>query len=238
MLAAATGELHLIIPIWGGIALVLAGAAYLVLGTVQPRLFDVLSMTVMGCMAGLVACPWLPLWQPAVVILGGLALGGLTAFFRNVCHAVLSALVLAGVLATLAALAVGPRGFASYLAVNQSNRSYAIQVSGPNLVCDPVLAAALTGILAGATVAIVRFAFSERLITTAQGAALLAGGVASLATRYRGEGQLPVSAAYPLTLSALWLCLVVIGMVAQAALARRRAEWREGADAPADFGQP
>jgi hypothetical protein len=234
MLAAATGELHLVIPAWGSIVLIAVGAMYLVFGATWPRLFDVLSMTVAGCMIGLLAHPWVPLWQPAVVITGGLVLGGLTAFFRNVCHAVLAALVLAAVLATLAALAVGARGFADYLAVNLSNRSYCVQISGPNLACDPVLAAGLTGLLIGATVAAARFAFSQRLVTSAQGAALVAAGLVAAVAGYRGDGAPSLGNTYPLTLSALWLCLVVIGLVAQAAIAKRP-QWDGDSDLPPDL---
>jgi len=237
MLAAATGELHMAVPDWGSVALVLAGVAYLVYGSAWLRLFDVLSMTVLGCMVGLVACPWVPLWQPLVIILGGLVLGGLTAFFLNVCHALLSAAVLAAVMANLAALAVGPRGYVSYLALNLSNRSYSVQISGPNLACDAVLAAGVVGLLAGATVAVWRFAFSGRLITSAQGAALVVFGLASLITTYRGEGQPAVVTAFPLTVGALWLCLVVIGLLAQAEIARRREQWQEP-DLPEELEEP
>jgi len=237
LLAATTGELRLAVPDWGSVLLALVGLAYLMFGSARPRLFDVLSMTVLGCMVGLVACPWIPLWQPAVIILGGLVLGGLAALFRNVCHALLSAAVMAGVLASLAALAVGTRGFVSYLAVNLSNRSYSVQISGPNLTCDPVLAAGVVGLLAGATVAVWQLAFSGRLITSAQGAALLVFGMASLITAYRGEGQPSVATAFPLTVGALWLCLVVIGLLAQTEIARRRSQWEEP-DLPPDLEEP
>jgi hypothetical protein len=237
LLAATTGELRLAVPDWGSVLLALVGLAYLMFGSARPRLFDVLSMTVLGCMVGLVACPWIPLWQPAVIIIGGLVLGGLAALFRNVCHALLSAAVMAGVLASLAALAVGPRGFVSYLAVNLSNRSYSVQISGPNLACDPVLAAGVVGLLAGATVAVWQLAFSGRLTTSAQGAALIVAGMASLITTYRGEGQPSVATAFPLTVGALWLCLVVIGLLAQAEVARRRSQWEE-TDLPPDLEEP
>jgi len=237
MLAATAGELRLAVPDWGSVLLALVGIGYLVFGTAWPRLFDVLSMTVLGCMVGLVVCPWVPLWQPAVIIIGGLVLGAVTAFFRNVCHALLSAMVMAGVLASLAALAVGPRGFVSYLAVNLSNRSYSVQISGPNLACDPVLAAAVVGLLAGATVAVWRLAFSGRLITSAQGAALIVFGLASLITTFRGEGQPSVATAFPLTIGALWLCIVVIGLLAQAEIARRRSQWEEP-ESPGELEEP
>ena len=238
MLAAATGELHLAIPWWGSIALMVVGVMYLVFGATWPRLFDVLSMTVLGCMVGLVAHPWVPLWQPLVVIIGGLVLGGLTAFFRNICHALLSAAAMAAILAYLAALALGERGFTSYLAINLSIPRYSWLLPGPNLACDPVLAAGLTGLLAGVTMAVWQFPFSERLVTCAQGAALLTGGLASLITSYRGEGQPSLSAAYPLTLSALWLCLVVIGLVAQSAIAKQRSRWGEEPDVPPGLDEP
>ena len=237
MLAETTGELRLVIPAWGGIVLAMVGVAYIILGTWWPRPLDVLSMTVLGCMVGLVACAWVPLAKPVVIIIGGLILGGLMAFFRNVCHAILSAVVLATVLATLAALAAGARGFTSYLVLNLSNRSYSIQLSGPNLACDPVLAACLAGLLVGTAVAIGRFAFSERLVTCVQGAGLVVIGLASVVSAYRGEGGRSLAAAFPLTLSVLWLCLVVIGLIAQGVLARRHAEsdeWDGEADVPDD----
>jgi len=220
MLAATTNELRLAIPIWGNLAFALVGVAYLVLGGRWPRFFDVLSMTVLGCLMGLAASAWLPLSQPIIIIVGGLVLGGLMAFFRNVCHAVLAAIVAAVALAHLAALAVGPRGFASYLALNLANRAYSIQVTSLNLACDAVLAAGVTGLLVGATVAVIRFAFSERLVTSVQGASLLVFNLASVASKYRGEGQPSLAATFPLTLGACWLCLVVIGLIAQAAAAR------------------
>jgi len=237
LLAAATGNLRLAVPDWGCAVLVGAGLVYLVFGSAWPRLFDVLSMTVLGCMVGLLACPWVPLWQPAVVIIGGLMLGGLTALLRNIFHALLSAAVVAAILASLAALAVGPRGFVSYLAMNFSNHSYSVQISGPDLACDPVLAAAVVGLLAGATVAVWKFAFSGRLITSAQGAALIVFGLASLITTYRGEGQPSVATTFPLTVGALWLCLVVIGLLAQAEVARRREQWQEP-ESPGELEEP
>jgi len=206
MLAEITGELRLTIPAWGSVLLLLLGAAYLVFGTRWPRLFDVLSMTVLGCVAGL------------------------TALFRRISHAVLAALVLAGVLANLAALAVGPGGFASYLVVSLSKGGYSVQLSGPNLARDPVLAASLAGLLVGTTIAVWRFQFSERLVTCAQGAALVLFGAASLVTEYRGGERPSLATAFPLTLSVLWLCLVVIGLLAQAALARRWEQWYGAAD--------
>jgi hypothetical protein len=236
MLAEITGELRLIIPAWGSVLLLLLGAAYLVFGTRWPRLFDVLSMTVLGCVAGLVACVWIPLVEPLVVIIGGVILGGLTALFRRISHAVLAALVLAGVLANLAALAVGADGFASYLVVSLSKGGYSVQLSGPNLARDPVLAASLAGLLVGTTIAVWRFQFSERLVTCAQGAALVLFGAASLVTEYRGGERPSLAATFPLTLSVLWLCLVVIGLLVQAALARRWEQWYGAADSSEEPG--
>jgi hypothetical protein len=224
MLAAATGELHLLIPVSGAIVLVVLGAAYLGFGTLLPRLFAVLSMTVVGCAVGMVASAWVPLAQPVVVIAGGLLLGGLTAFFQNISQTVLTAVVLAAVLATLAALVVGPAGFVSYLVVNTSDASYSILISGPNLSRDPILAAALTGLLAGATVAVVRFQFSRSLATVVQGAAVILVGIVELVPSTRG-GHGSVGADYPLTLTACWLCLVAIGLVSQRAIVRYKQTW-------------
>ena len=226
MLATAIGDVRMAIPIWGSIVLTLVGAAYLVLGMRWRRFFDVLSMTILGSIVGLAACAWVPLAQPLVIVAGGLVFGGLTAFFRNVCHAILAAVVFAVVLATLAALAVGPRGFASYLAINVSSRSYSIQLSGPNLACDAVLAAGLAGVLAGVTISAARFQLSERLLMSVEGAALMVIGLAAIVSAWRGEGGPSVATAFPLTLGVFWLCLVVIGLVVQGALERRRKEWR------------
>jgi len=222
--------LRLAIPAWGSILLAFLGAACLVLGGRWPRLFGVLSMTVLGCLIGLVACVWVPLAQPLVVIIGGLLLGGLTAFFRKVSHVVLVAVVLAVIFSTLAALAVGSGGFASYLVVSLSQRAYSIQVSGPDLACDPVLAAGLVGLLLGATVAVARFHFSEQLVLGAQGAALIVLGAAGLLATGSGEELSSLATAFPLSLSAAWLCLLVIGMVIQQALTRWSAEDEETAE--------
>jgi hypothetical protein len=230
MLAATTGELRLVIPAWGCILLAGVGAVYLLVGSRWPRVFNVLSMTVLGCIVGMVVSSWIPLVQSFVIILGGLILGGLTAFLRNVMHAVLSAIVLSAVLATLASLAVGQGGFTSYLVLNVSGRSFSTQISGPNLASDPVLAACLTGLLIGATVAIAWPRFNPRLVTAAQGAALVLVGLAEIISAYRGEGQPSLARAFPLTLSACWLCLVAIGLVAQRALARPEQQW----DSPPD----
>ena len=64
MIAETTGELRLVIPAWGGIILAAIGIAYIILGTWWPRPLDVLSMTVLGCLVGLVACAWVPLAKP------------------------------------------------------------------------------------------------------------------------------------------------------------------------------
>jgi len=234
MLAATTGELRLVVPMWGSILIAVLGAVYLVIGGRWPRLFDVLSMTVLGCAIGLVACAWVPLAQPLVIIIGGVILGGLTAFFRPVSHAVLAGIVLAAVFATLAALAVGRDGFTSYLVVSASDRSFSTQVRGPSLACDPVLAAGLVGLLAGATIAVARFQFSQRLTPCVQGAGLIVVGMGNFLTAWRGENTPSLATAFPLTLAALWLCLVVIGLIAQSALARPQAPGDETADEPAE----
>jgi hypothetical protein len=225
MLAAAAGELQLLIPVWGAILLVMLGVAYLGLGTMLPRLFAVLSMTVVGCAVGMVAAAWVPLAQPIVVIVGGLVLGGLTAFFQNIAQAVLTAVVLASVLATLAAFIVGPAGFVSYLAVNASGAGYSMQISGPNLARDPILAAALTGLLAGATIGIIRIQFSRSLATVTQGAAVILVGLVELVPATRGGGRGMVATDYPLTLTACWLCLAVIGLVCQRAITKYKQAW-------------
>ena len=220
MLGSTMGELRLVIPVWGCIPVAGLGVVYLLLGSRWPRVFNVLSMTVLGCIVGMVVASWVPLAQPIVIIIGGLVLGGLTAFLRDVMHAVLAATVLAAVLATLAALAVGQGGFTSYLVLNVSGRSFSTQISGPNLASDPVLAAALTGLLIGATAAVAWPRFNQRLTSAAQGAAILLIALVQIITACRGEAQPSLALAYPLTLSASWLCLVAIGLVAQPALAR------------------
>jgi hypothetical protein len=233
MLALTTGEFRLDIPVWGCILLAGVGVVYLVLGSRWPRLFNVLSMTVLGCIIGMVAASWIPLAQPIVIIMGGLVLGGLTAFFRNVMHAVLSAIVLGAVLSTLVALAVGQGGFTSYLVLNLSGKSFSMQICGPNLSRDLVLAAALTGLLIGATVAVGWLRFSQRLTAAAQGAGLILIALVEIITAYRGEGQPSLALAYPLTLSACWLCLVAIGLVAQRAMARPQEEGDDALDGDA-----
>jgi len=219
MLAAATGELNLMIPLWGSVLVALVGVVYLVFGSRWPRLFDVLSMTVLGCTAGLQASEWVPLWQPLVVVAGGIALGGLTAFFRTVAHAVLAGLVLAAIFAHLAALALGPGGFASYLVFAVPDSTYSMQMSGPNLGEDAVLAASLVGLALGAGVAVMRFGFSERLVTSAQGAALLVLAAIHVAGLYREPAPPLLTQTFPLTLAAGWVCLVGIGLAAQRAVA-------------------
>ena len=225
MIASATGQMRLVIPAWGSILLVGVGVVYLVLGTRWPRLLNVLSMTFLGCIVGMVLSLWIPLGQPLVIVIGGVLLGGLSAFFRNVAHAVLGAVVLAVVLSTLAANCLGEGGYASYLVLNLSDKSYSTQWPGPNLARDPILAAFLTGSLIGATVAVVRLRFSRRLVTSAQGAALILVGVVELITGIRGAGRTLLAADYPMTLSACWLCLVAIGLVIQQTLQRRDEQW-------------
>jgi len=219
MLAAATGELNLVIPFWGSVLLALVGVVYLVFGSRWPRLFDVLSMTVFGCAVGFHVSQWVPVWQPLVIVAGGLALGGLTAFFRTMAHAVLAGLVLAAIFAHLAALALGPGGFASYLVFVVPDRSYSMQMSGPNLSEDAVLAASLAGLVLGASVAVTRFGFSERLVTSAQGAALLVLAAIHVTGLYREAASPSLTQTFPLTLAAGWVCLVGIGLAAQRAVA-------------------
>lgn len=140
--------------------------------------------------------------------------GGLTAFFRTVAHGVLAAVVIGMALASLAGLMAGADGFASYLVVDLSERTYSIQVHGPNLANDAVLAAWLTGLLAGGAVALMRFRFSEWLVTSAQGAGLIVFAFAQLVVRRLPE----FIATHPLTLAASWLCLAVIGIAVQRAI--------------------
>ena len=225
MLAVATTQTRFIIPVWGFILLMGLGVVYLVLGTRWPRLFTVLSMTVLGCVVGMVASQWIPLAQPLVIVIGGLLIGGLSAFFRNVAHAVLTSVILAAALALAAAFAIGEKGFTSYLVLNFADKSYSAPWPGPNLARDPVLAALLTGLLVGATVAVTRFRFSLALATAAQGAALILLGLLEILTACLGEGRPSLAYDYPLTVCACWLCLVGIGLVIQRALARRDEAW-------------
>ena len=225
MIASTTGQTQLVIPAWGSIILVGVGVVYLVLGTRWPPLFNVLSMTFLGCVLGMVLSLWVPLGQPLVIIIGGVLLGGLTAFLRNVTHAVLTALVLAAVFSTLTANCLGEEGYGSYLVLNVSDHRYSTQWSGPNLTLDPVLAAFLTGLLVGATVAVARVRFSRRLVASAQGAALILVGLSELVAGLRGAGQPSVAGAYPITLSAGWLCMVAIGLVVQRTLEQHDEQW-------------
>jgi hypothetical protein len=224
MLAAAVAESHRI-PLWGAILLALLGVAYLGLGLVLPRLLTVLSMTVAGCVFGMTLSSWLPLSPVIVVIAGGLVVGGLAAFFQKISHAVLVAVVLASVLATLTALVVGPTAFVPYIARAASSTTDASQISGPDLSRDPVLAAALTGLLIGATVAATRFQFSRTLVTAAQGAALILLGLVELVRMTRTTGGSSLGVDYPLTLSACWMCLTAIGLVTQRAVDRYKQSW-------------
>ncbi len=225
MMASATSQMQPVIPPWGSIVLVGVGAVYLVLGTRWPRLFNVLSMTFLGCMLGMVLSPWIPLVQPLVIVIGGVVLGGASAFLRNVAHAVLSAVVLAAVFATLVANCLGEEGYGSYLVLNLSDSSYSTQWRGPDLGRDPILAASLTGLLVGATVAVARVRFSRRLATSAQGAAVILVAFTELAAAVRGPGEVSLATAYPMTLSACWLCLVAIGLIVQRTLEQRDEQW-------------
>ena len=225
MMASATSQMQPVIPPWGSIVLVGVGAVYLVLGTRWPCLFNVLSMTFLGCMLGMVLSSWIPLVQPLVIIIGGVVLGGASAFLRNVAHAVLSAVVLAAVFATLVANCLGEEGYGSYLVLNLSDSSYSTQWRGPDLGRDPVLAASLTGLLVGATVAVARIRFSRRLATSAQGAAVMLVAFTELAAAVRGPGEVSLATAYPMTLSACWLCLVAIGLIVQRTLEQRDEQW-------------
>ena len=218
MLAAAASDLRLSVPAWGSILIIGTGAVYLVLGTRWPRLFNVLSMTVLGCVVGMVASSWIPLSQPLVVILGGLVLGGLAALFRNVTHAVLAGVVLAAVFATLAALAMGEQGWATYFVLNPSDTSFSIRIHGPNLGRDGILAAGLTGLLAGATLAVASLRISRRVVTSAQGAAMVLIGLVELVSVWRGEGRPALAAEFPLTLVACWFCITAIGLLIQRTL--------------------
>jgi len=225
MMASATSQMQPVIPPWGSIVLVGVGVVYLVLGARWPRLFNVLSMTFLGCMLGMVLSPWIPLVQPLVIIIGGVVLGGASAFLRNVAHAVLSAVVLAAVFATLVANCLGEEGYGSYLVLNLSDSSYSTQWRGPDLGRDPILAASLTGLLVGATVSVARVRFSRRLATSAQGAAVMLVAFTELAAAVRGPGEVSLATAYPMTLSACWLCLVAIGLIVQRTLEQRDEQW-------------
>lgn len=217
-LAEAAVPVRLSVPPWGGVMLAVVGAAYLLLGSRAARIFDVLSMTLLGCAVGLALSAHVPLNQSLLVILSGIALGGLTAFFRTVAHGILSALVMGITLATFAALAIGPEGFAPYLEKDVESGGFAILFTGPNLTADPVLAAGLAGLLGGAAVASLKWRMSERLITSAQGAGLVVWGLVQVVRLWRGAGAESLVASYPLTLGASWVCLTAIGMAAQKAL--------------------
>jgi len=208
------------IPVWGCILLLGLAAAYLVLGSVWSRLFDVLSMTFLGCVAGLVISPWVPLRQALVITAGGVLVGGLAALVRGPAHAVLTALVLAAVLAVLVGNIVGPTGFTSYLVVSLSEEGYSTQWRAPNLRCDAVLAAVVTGLLVGSALALGWRRLSRRLVTSAQGAALVLVATVELAGTYQGPGRPPVTETYPLTLTAAWVSLVAIGMRIQQGVER------------------
>jgi hypothetical protein len=219
LLEQTARELQLLSPLWGGILLAAVGLAYLVLGSRWPRLFDVLSLTVLGCTAGLQASEWVPLWQPLVIVAGGIAVGGLAALFRRVGHGVLAALVLGIIFAHLAALAVGPDGFARYLVFQVSGGTAWMPLRAPDLSCDPVLAAGLAGLVVGAAVAVLRFPLSERLATSAQGAAVIVlAGVHIVEALQAAPGSAPLADRFPLTLAAAWVCLSGVGLAAQRAV--------------------
>ena len=224
-LAATTEMMRLSIPPWGCILLIGAGAVYLVLGARWPRLFDVLSMTFLGCVIGLVVSQWVPLAQPLVIATGGVAVGGLSAAFRTVAHAVLASVMLAAVASTLVALIVGDAGFTSYLAVNLSDTSYSTQWSAPNLAHDAVLAAVVTGLLAGSALALGHPRLSRRLVPSAQGAALVLLGVTEWVRAAGDPGRLSLAADYPLTLTAGWVCLLVIGLRIQRSVQEASGDW-------------
>jgi len=233
-LASATEVMRLVIPPWGCILLVGVGAVYLVMGARWSRLFDVLSMTFLGCVVGLFVSQWVPLAQPLVIAAGGVALGGLSAVFRGVAHAVLASVMLAAVASVLVGLIVGDEGYTSYLVVNLSDTSYSTQWSAPNVANDTVLAAAVTGLLAGAAVALGHRGLSRRLVTSAQGAALLLLGVTELWGAWRGEGRPSLAAEYPLTLTAGWVCLLAIGLRVQHAVERALQPWDRREDAESE----
>ena len=233
-LAAATEVMRLVIPPWGCILLIGAGAVYLVLGARWPRLFDVLSMTFLGCVVGLVVSQWVPLAQPLVIAAGGVVVGGLSAVFRTVAHAVLASVMLAAVASTLVALIVGDEGFTSYLAVNLSDTSYSTQWSAPNLAHDAVLAAVVTGLLAGSALALAHRRLSRRLVPSAQGAALILLGVTACVGAWRAPGRPSLATEYPLTLAAGWVCLLVIGLRIQRSVQEISGAWEAADDAGHD----
>lgn len=235
-LAAATEVMRLVIPPWGCILLLGVGAVYLVLGARWPRLFDVLSMTFLGCVIGLVVSQWVPLAQPLVIALGGVVLGGLSAVFRGVAHAVLASVMLAAVASMLVGLIVGDEGFTSYLAVNLSDTSYSTQWSAPNVAHDAVLAAVVTGLLAGAALALAHRRLSRRLVTSAQGAALILLGVTELVGAWRAQGRPSLATDYPLTLTAAWACLLVIGLQIQRAVEQASGDWDAAEETGHDEG--
>lgn len=230
MLAAATMELRLVIPTWGDALLMAVGSGYLVVGGRWPRLFDVFSMTVIGCVVGLVVGNWVPLHPAIVISAAGIVVGGLAALFRNVGHAVLTGIVLAAAFSVLAAMAVGADGFASYLVTDVSAKSYAMRIYAPNLANDAVLAGAGGPADRGGdrrpAVLLQRPAGDER-----KGAALVLLGATQLIGQYRGGDQPPLAEVYPLTLAASWMCLVAIGLAAQAGMA----EWTARREAAAQI---
>jgi len=216
----ATEQMRLVIPPWGCVLLLGVGTVYLIVGSRWSRLFTVLSMTFLGCVLGLVVSQWVPLVQPLVIAVGGVVVGGLAALFRDIAQAILTSLVLGAVLTVLAGLVVGDEGFTSYLVLNLSDTSYSTQWSAPNLTHDAVLAAFLTGLLAGAAVGLGRPRISRRLTAAGQGAALVLVGVTELVGAWRSPAQPSLASLYPLTLTASWVCLTVIGMGIERAVER------------------
>lgn len=235
-LAAAIEVMRLVIPPWGCILLLGVGAVYLILGARWPRLFDVLSLTFLGCIFGLVVSQWVPLAQPLVIAAGGVVLGGLSAVFRSVAHTVLASMTLAAVASVLVALIVGDAGFTSYLALNLSDTSYSTQWSAPNVAHDAVLASVVTGLLGGASLALARPRLSRRLVTSAQGAALILLGLTELVGAWQGQGQASLPTEYPMTLSAGWVCLVAIGLHVQKVVERVFHTWDTEEDTESDEG--
>jgi hypothetical protein len=232
VLAGATRTLELAVPVWGGALLAGAGLVYLAAGGLWPLVFDVLSLTVLGCGVGLVVAAWVPMAPWAVLVAGGLAFGVVGAFARRAAHIVLTAGVLATIFATLAALAVGPEGFVAYVVEPVGGEGYATEIGAPSWRSDPVLAAGLAGLLVGAALASLKFDWSERVVTAAQGAALVELGAVELAGHALADGP-AIAERFPMTLAASWAVLLALGLVVQTGLAARRRARAEGAAAEA-----
>jgi hypothetical protein len=213
--------LELAVPVWGGGLLVAVGLVYLAAGGLWPLVFDVLSMTILGCGVGLVVAAWVPMAPWAVLVIGGLGFGLVAAFARRAVHVVLTAVVLAAIFGTLAALAVGPEGFVAYVVEPVGGDGYATQISAPSWRSDPVLAAGLAGLLVGAALASLKFGLSERVVTAAQGAALVELGAAEL-VGHATDGGPGIAERFPMTLAASWAVLLALGLVIQTGLLARR----------------